>query len=56
MAGPQTGTVAVGLVHPSLAAYAENTDKLNADAEASQLLAGLDEIRTLVSTSLFTAP
>lgn len=56
LAGQQTGTVAVGLVHPSLAAYAENTGKLQGDAEGQKLLAGLDSIRTIVSTSLFVAP
>lgn len=54
-AGPTTGTVAVGITHPSLAAYAENTGKTSGDPEAQKLLNGLDDIRTLVSTSLFTA-
>jgi len=56
LAGPNTGTVAVGLVHPSLAAYAENSGKLQGDAEGQKLLEGLDAIRTVVSSSLFVAP
>jgi len=55
VAGPGTGTVAVGIIHPSLADYAANTAKTNGDAEAQKLLSGLDSIRTLQSTSLFTA-
>ena len=53
LAGNNTGNVAVGIVHPSLAAYAENTAKLNADEEAGKLLEGLDDMRTLISSSLF---
>ncbi|MCP5060237.1 MAG: hypothetical protein GY937_26350 [bacterium] len=56
LAGEATGTVAVGIVHPNLVAYAENTAKLQADAEGQKLLAGLDAIRTVVSTSLFVSP
>jgi len=56
LAGQTTGTVAVGIIHPSLAAYAENTAKLQNDDEAAKLLAGLDAIRTVVSSSLFTSP
>ncbi len=56
LAGQNTGTVAVGLVHPSLAAYAENSGKLQGDAEGQKLLNGLDSIRTIVSSSLFIAP
>lgn len=56
LAGEATGMIAVGLTHPSLAAYAENTSKLQADPEWQKIIAGLDEIRTLVSTSLFVAP
>ncbi len=53
--GPTTNSVAVALVHPSLADYASNTTKTNADAEAQKVLGGLHTIRTLVSRSLFTA-
>ena len=56
LAGSNTGTVAVGIMHPSLAAYAENTSKLNGDAEGQKLLDGLDAIRTIVSSSLYVKP
>lgn len=55
-AGEATGTVAVGIVHPSLVAFAENTAKLQADAEGQKLLAGLDQVRTVLSASLFVSP
>jgi hypothetical protein len=55
VAGATTGTVAVGITHPSLIAYAENAGKLQGDAEAEKLLDGLDGIRTIVSTSLSAA-
>jgi hypothetical protein len=51
-AGEATGTVFVAVQHPSLAAYAESTAKTQADAEFQKLIAGLDDIRTLVSSSL----
>ncbi len=54
--GEGTGTVAVGLTHPSLAAFAENSRKLQADTEWQKLIAGLDSVRTIVSSSLFVAP
>lgn len=53
--GPTTGTVAVTITHPSLIAYAENSGKLQGDAEAEALLGSLDAIRTIVSSSLFVA-
>jgi hypothetical protein len=56
LGGEATGTVAVAIVHPSLAAFAENTTKLQADAEWQRIVGGLDSIRTVVSQSLFTAP
>lgn len=56
LAGEMAGTIAVGITHPSLAAYAENTTKLQGDAEAQKLLEGLDAIRTVVSRSLYTSP
>jgi hypothetical protein len=51
-AGPLTGNIVVGLVHPSLAAFAENTTKTQADPEWQKTIAGLDDIRTIVSSSL----
>jgi hypothetical protein len=56
LAGTATGTVAVGIIHPSLTEYAANTEKINASAEAQAILNGLDDIRTLESTSLFVSP
>ena len=53
LAGDGTGTVAVGVEYPSLAAYAESTTKVSADAEWQKLIAGLDDMRTVVSRSLY---
>ena len=52
LAGDATGTVVVGLIHPSLAAYADNTTKMQGDAEWQKRIAGLDDIRSIVSTGL----
>ena len=52
-AGDATGTVVVGLLHPSLTAWADNGTKMQGDAEWQQLIAGLDDIRTIVSSSIF---
>jgi len=56
LAGQTAGMVAVGLIHPSLAAFADNTGKLQADAEWQKIIGGLDGIRTIASSSLFVAP
>jgi 6-phosphogluconate dehydrogenase (decarboxylating) len=53
IAGDNTGTVVVGVEYPSLAAFAEGMEKLNADSEWQGIIAGLDDIRTIVSTSLY---
>ncbi len=53
LAGDGTGTVVVGVEYPSLAAYAESTTKVQADAEWKTLMAGLDDLRTVVSRSLY---
>ena len=55
LAGPATGNVAVAIVHANLAAYAADSGMLAGDAEAQKLIAGLDDIRTVVSRSLYTA-
>ena len=52
-AGEATGTVFVVVQYSSLAAYAESTAKTRADAEFQKLIAGLDDIRTLVGSSLY---
>ncbi len=51
--GPTTGTTAVVLEYPSLAAYAEGTTKTQDDAEFQKLIAGLDGLRTIQSSSLY---
>ena len=53
LAGDATGTVVVGLEFPSLAAFAEASKKLQADAEWQKLIDSLAGIRTLVSQSLY---
>ena len=53
LAGDGTGTVVVGVEYPSLAAYAESTTKVSADAEWQKLMAGLDDLRTVVDRSLY---
>ncbi len=53
LAGDATGTVVVGLEFPSLAAFAETSKKLQADAEWQKLIDSLAGIRTLVSQSLY---
>ena len=43
----------VGIEYPSLAAFAENSTKVQADPEWQKLIAGLDDVRTVVSRSLY---
>ncbi|MDJ0787902.1 MAG: hypothetical protein QNK05_13915 [Myxococcota bacterium] len=56
VAGDNTGMIAVGVTHPSLEAYADTMTKINGDSEASDLLEDLEDIRTIVSRSLYVAP
>ena len=51
-AGEATGTVFVVLQYPSLTAYAESTTKMQADPEWQQIIAGLDDMRTIVNSGL----
>jgi len=51
--GPAAGTTFVALEYPTLAAYAEGTTKTQGDAEFQKLIGGLDELRTVQSTSLY---
>ena len=53
--GEGSGNIAVGIVYPSLAAYAADQGKLQADPEGAKLFDSLDDLRTVVSVSLFTA-
>jgi hypothetical protein len=55
LAGPNTGNLLVAIAHPSLAAYAETTAKVAADKEWQKQMKGLDDMRTLVSSSLITS-
>ena len=54
-AGSNAGTTLVGVSFPSLAAYAESTTKTNADPEWQQIMTGLGDIRTVVSTALLVS-
>ena len=51
-AGEATGTVVVGVIYKDLAAYAADSTKIQGDAEWQKLVAGLDGMRTIVSTGL----
>ena len=53
MAGTNTGTVIVGVLFPSMAVFAEASTKLAADSEWQKLISGLDDIRKIVSNSLY---
>jgi hypothetical protein len=53
-AGPDAGTIIVSQEYASLAAFADAMTKANADAEYSQLIKGLDRIRTVQSDSLYS--
>lgn len=52
VAGQAAGNVVVGILHKDLNAYAANTTKLQASEDWQKLIAGLDDIRTIVSTGL----
>lgn len=52
-AGPETGAVVVAIEYPGLPAFADGMAKLAAGAEWSKTIAGLDDIRTIVSDSLY---
>jgi hypothetical protein len=51
--GPLTGTTLVALEYPSLTGYAESTAKTQGDAEFQKLISGLDDLRTVQSSSLY---
>jgi hypothetical protein len=53
VAGDATGLVIVGVQYPDLAAYAADADKLEADAEWQKLVGGLDDIRKIVSRTMY---
>jgi hypothetical protein len=53
-AGPNTGTIYVGIEYPSLEAYAKAATKLQADEESTKFLKELDAsgLREVISNSL----
>jgi len=51
-AGEATGTVVVGVIYKDLAAYAADTTKIQGDSEWQKLVAGDDDMRTIVCTAL----
>ncbi len=53
LAGDNAGTIIVGIEYSSLAAFAENSAKIEADAEWQKAISGLGRIRTIVSRSLY---
>ncbi len=52
-AGPNAGSVVVGIEYPSLAAFADGYAKISADKDYQAWLKGLEKIRTIVSDSLY---
>jgi hypothetical protein len=51
-AGDATGTVVVGVIYKDLVSYAADSTKIQADPEWQKLVAGLDDLRTIVSMGL----
>ncbi len=56
LAGPAaaTGTVLVGIEYPNSAAWAAAQSVVQGDSEYSKIIRGLDEIRTIVNSGLWT--
>jgi len=52
-AGPEAGTVVVAVEYPDLAAIAADDPKLLANSEYQAWIKGLDELRKIVSDSLY---
>ncbi len=52
-AGSDTGSIAVGIEYPDMAAFAAGMAKADASAEYQAWLKGLDKIRKVVSDSLY---
>ncbi|MGA7993233.1 MAG: hypothetical protein WCC53_17535 [Thermoanaerobaculia bacterium] len=53
-AGPNAGVVVVAQEWPSMAAFAKDVAKVDADAEYQAWLKGLSKIRKVLSDSLYT--
>ena len=56
LAGTGTGNVVVGITYPSLEDFAKDSGKLGDDENGQKIFAELDQIRTVVSSSLFVSP
>ncbi len=52
-AGPEAGSIAVGIEYPSMAAFAADMAKIGSSSEYQAWLKGLDKVRTIVSDSLY---
>ena len=52
-AGPEAGAVVVSLEHASMAAFAADMAKIEANSEFQAWLKGLDKVRTIISDSLY---
>ena len=53
LAGDGTGTVLISTEYANLAAFAEASTKIRGDKEWQNVVAGLSDIRTIVSNSLY---
>lgn len=53
LAGPATGSVAVGVEYPDVATYVAEQAKLSADAEWKAFLSGLDSVRTVTGRWMY---
>ena len=53
-AGPEAGAVVVSIEYPSLDAFADGYKKTNASADYQVWIKGLDNVRKIVSDSLYT--
>jgi hypothetical protein len=53
-AGPAAGNVLVGIEYPNSAAWAAAQSVIQADSEYSKIIRGLDNIRTIVNSGLWT--
>jgi hypothetical protein len=51
--GPDAGDTLVGVEYPNAAAWAADSPKIQADAEWQNIVAGLDDLRTLESVSIW---
>jgi hypothetical protein len=52
-AGPNAGSIAVGIEYASMAAFADADAKTRADKDYQAWLKGVEKIRTIVSDSLY---